>query len=226
LQLFRALADYKSLRSPARRFRERRFDLFRSLASRLPRPLQILDVGGTESFWQTLGFLDEPGVSITTLNLDLEPGSGAGKVKTLQGDARDLSRFSDRSFDIVFSNSLIEHVGGIEDQRRAADEMRRVGKAFFVQTPNKNFPIEPHFLFPFFQFLPVPARVFLLTHFSLGWYGKLSDREQALRVAQEIQLLERRTVCELFPSAQIWEERLFGLVKSFVAYSGFPPNPA
>ena len=219
------LADYKRADSPASRFRARRFDLFRSLVSRLPRPLRILDVGGTESFWRTMGLADQADVYVTTVNIEIEPGAGSGRVEALQGDARDLRRFADRSFDVVFSNSVIEHVGGIDDQRRAAREIQRVGKAYFVQTPNRNFPIEPHFLFPFFQFLSVPARVFLLTHFHLGWGGKISDPEQARRAVQEIELLDRRTVRELFPAAQLWEERVLGLVKSFVVYGGFPDAP-
>ena len=225
MTLLTNLANYKQPDSPASRFRARRFALFSSLAARLSRPLRILDVGGTEAFWKTMGFADEPDVSITTVNIELESDAGNGRIEALKGDACDLHRFADRSFDIVFSNSVIEHVGGVENQRRSANEMQRVGKAFFVQTPNKNFPIEPHFMFPFFQFLSVPARVYLLTHFHLGYCGKISDPEQARRVAQEIELLNRRSFCALFPTAHVWDERAFGLVKSFVAYGGFPNAP-
>lgn len=220
------LADFKRSGSPASRYRARRFELFRGLVGRLPRPLRLLDVGGTEVFWEKMGFLEEPGISITTLNVTLEPGPRNPRIEALEGDARDLSRFGDGAFDVVFSNSVIEHVGGHDDQRRAAREMQRVGKAFFVQTPNRNFPIEPHFLFPFFQFLSVPARVFLLTHFSLGWCGKIADPEEARRAAQEIELLDRRRLRELFPEARMWEERVLGLVKSFVVYGGFPDGDA
>ena len=216
------LADFKREDSPARRFRARRFELFRSLVDRLPRPVRILDVGGTVAFWRTMGLCGEPGISITTLNLEPDPGDTEPGVVALQGDARDLSRFADGSFDVVFSNSVLEHVGGKEDQRRAAREMQRVGKAYFVQTPNRMFPIEPHFLFPFFQFLPLAVKIFLLTHLHLGWCGKISDREQARREAEGIDLLTRRRFREFFPEAEIWDERFYGLVKSFVAYGGFP----
>ena len=208
--------------SAARFFRARRFRFFRSLLDRLPRPVRILDVGGTDVFWRMMGFARESGVEITTISIDVMP-STSPQVTALYGDARDLSRFADRSFDVVFSNSLIEHVGGLEDQQRVAREVQRVGKAFFVQTPNRNFPLEPHFVFPFFQHLSVPARVYLLTHFNLGWCGKIADPEEARRIAVSVQLLDRHTLRNLFPSALIWEERVLGLVKSFVAYGGFPP---
>lgn len=220
MSMLTGLADYRRSWSIARWFRERRAEHFRSLVRRLPRPLRILDVGGTESFWRMAGLAGEPGVEITTVNVD--PEKGAGLVRALEGDARDLSRFESRSFDVAFSNSVIEHVGGADDQRRMAEEIRRVGKAYFVQTPNRWFPIEPHFFFPFFQFLPIAAKVYLLTHLDLGWCGKLRDPEAARRAAESVMLLDLATVRRLFPDAKLRKERVLGLVKSFVAYGGFP----
>jgi hypothetical protein len=222
MKLLTRLVDFQSAGSPARRFREKRIRLFRSLLERLSRPLRILDVGGTEVFWSTMGLVGERDIEIVTLNIDVPAPSGGANLTALQGDARDLSEFGDRSFDVVFSNSLIEHVGGIDDQRRAAQEMQRVGKAYFVQTPNRHFPLEPHFVFPFFQYLPMSARVYLLTHLSLGWCGKITDPEEARRAADSVKLLDQQTFHALFPTAAIWEERFLGLTKSFVAYGGFP----
>ena len=74
--------------------------------------------------------------------------------KSIKGDATNLSNFKDNQFDIVFSNSLIEHLYTYENMKLMANETMRVGKKFFVQTPNKYFPIEPHYFFPFFQFMP------------------------------------------------------------------------
>ena len=72
------------------------------------------------------------------------------------GDAVDMPGISDGAFDVVFSNSVIEHVETYENQRRMAAEIRRVGRRYFVQTPNRHFPLEPHFLVPGFQLLPYP----------------------------------------------------------------------
>ncbi|HWS70973.1 MAG TPA: class I SAM-dependent methyltransferase, partial [Thermoanaerobaculia bacterium] len=64
------------------------------------------------------------------------------------------------------SNSVLEHVA---DMPAMAREIRRVGRRWYVQTPNRWFPVEPHFLVPFFQFLPIATRAWLLTRFDLGW---------------------------------------------------------
>ena len=154
---------------------------------------------------------------ITILNLMLQE-SKYNFIKTTVGDGRDLSRFKEKEFDIVFSNSVIEHLKTYKDQERMAKEVRRVGERYFVQTPNYYFPIEPHFLFPFFQFLLISFRVFLLSHFDLGWYKKAVSHEQAVETANEIRLLKLREFKSLFPDADIYKEKLFGLTKSFIAY--------
>jgi hypothetical protein len=105
----------------------------------------------------------------------------------------------------------------MEDQRRAAAEMQRVGRRWFVQTPNRHFPIEPHFLFPFFQYLPIEARAYLLSKTRLGWMARVPDRHEARKVVEGVRLLDRDEMRELFPGSAILEERFAGLVKSFVA---------
>lgn len=93
-----------------------------------------------------------------------------------------MSLFRNEEFDVVFSNSVIEHLGEYPQQRRMADEVRRAGKRYFLQTPNRYFPLEPHFFFPFFQFLPVSVRVWLLSRFHLGWHKRGLDRRTAERI--------------------------------------------
>jgi 2-polyprenyl-3-methyl-5-hydroxy-6-metoxy-1,4-benzoquinol methylase len=132
-----------------------------------------------------------------------------------------MKQFAAQEFDVVFSNSVIEHVGSYEDQRRMAKEIKRVGKRYFVQTPNLYFPIEPHFVFPFFQFLPQSVKVWLISHFALGWYGKVTDIEKANELASEIRLLSKKEFLNLFANAKIVEEKFLGLTKSFIAYEGW-----
>ena len=75
------------------------------------------------------------------------------------GDATNLSEFPDGSFDVVFSNSVIEHLQTFGNQEAMAREVRRLAPVFWVQTPNFWFPVEPHFLTPAWHWLPVAARV-------------------------------------------------------------------
>ncbi len=88
---------------------------------------------------------------------------------------------------------------------------------YFVQTPNRRFPIEPHYQFPFFQFLPGQVQRWLNDHFTLGW----RDRG----IWEDTRLLSERELRRLFPDAEIHHERLLGLTKSLMAVRrGLPPN--
>ena len=115
----------------------------------------ILDIGGYPELWLQCGYKGE----ITFLNLE-SPEIYKNhypmfeNFNYVQGDGCCLD-FLDKSFAIVFSNSVIEHVGIWDNQKKFAREISRVGERYWVQTPNKYFPIEPHFNFPLFQFLPL-----------------------------------------------------------------------
>ncbi len=200
--------------------RRRRFELFLSLLRTIEGHVEILDIGGTQQFWDLM-LGDDPGdLRVTLLNVEPQQVSSARFVSAM-GDARSLPQYQPQSFDVVFSNSVIEHVGGYEDQRRMANEVRRVGRRFFVQTPNKRFPLEPHFLFPWFQYLPVGARAWLVNNFDVGWYKRIPDAAVARAEVESIQLLTRGRFSSLFPGARIHEEKLAGLTKSFVAIGGW-----
>ena len=211
-------ADNRDPNSLASRLRARRNQKFGSMVVKLPRPLTILDVGGTETVWETVGFVGDPSVSITILNVyPFTPSHG--NVSSVIGDARNMHQFREGQFEVVYSNSVIEHVGSIADRQQMAREIQRVGKRYFVQTPSRYFPIEPHFLFPFFQFLPRPVQVSLLQRFALGWVGRMPVRREAERAVDSIYLLSASELRSLFPSANIQKERVFGLTKSIIAYN-------
>ncbi len=203
----------------ARKMRKKRIALFESLISQLPRPLNILDVGGEQRFWEIVGLIKED-AKILLYNLSPSEISYPTLVNIV-GDARDMREFTDKQFQIVFSNSVIEHVGTYAHQRQMAEEVQRVGERYYVQTPNRFFFMEPHFLFPFFQFLPLSFRVFLVTHFNLGWRGKILERQEALQAVKEIRLLTEKELKHLFPGAKIYREKLLGLTKSFIVYKGW-----
>jgi hypothetical protein len=219
VSLFARVADHRSPDSLAARLRARRLAFFADLLASLSRPVTILDVGGTAAFWKKLDFAKD-GVKVIILNVKLEASDDA-RFESIVGDARDLSAFESNSIDVVYSNSVIEHVGTFEDQQKMAAEVRRVAKRYFVQTPNAWFPIEPHFLFPGFQFMPLALRTFLLTRFRLGWLPRERDPVRAREIVDSIRLLTAAQMRTLFPEAAVYRERFLGLSKSITTYHGW-----
>src|SRR5690606_18576065 len=148
-RIFATSSDPDSL---GNKFRSKRFLFFEQLfwqAFTGNEEIHILDLGGTEAFWLDKKILQHKNISITLLNLKQESVS-TPSIKSMAGDATDLSAFGNTSFDLVFSNSVIEHLYSLENQKKMASEIRRVGKKYFIQTPNKYFFIEPHYALPFF----------------------------------------------------------------------------
>ena len=221
-RLVRRVVDPSRQGSLSTNLRRRRLAPFISLLEALPRPVRMLDVGGTQAFWEAVGYLcGDRGVQVVILNI-VPVAVRHPNFSSLVGDARDLSRFGDAEFDVVFSNSVIQELGDFREQQKMAAEVLRVGRRLYVQAPSRYFPVEPHFLFPGFQFLPVAVRAWLLTRFSLGWYSRFSDRAEAAAVARSKRLVSRREMKRLFPEARIVGERWMGLVKSYSAYQGWP----
>ena len=216
----RRLADSEDPNSFANRLRTQRFRQFEALVAPLPRPVRILDVGGTNEFWERRGWTGRVGVQVFTLNLTAE-AQRHENIKPISGDATNLSEFGDGSFDVVFSNSVIEHLFTFEKQRRMASEVQRVGKAFWVQTPNFWFPMEPHFHIPGWQWMPVNLRVAMIRRRACGWRGPCPDPVKARELVEEVRLLTGSELREMFPNATLVSERFCGLVKSWTAIAGF-----
>jgi hypothetical protein len=119
---------------------------------------------------------------------------------------------------MCFSNSAIEHLGSFRDQFRVAQEIRRVAKGYYVQTPNLYFPLEPHFLVPGWQFIPCEWRAHILRKRDLGWMKQVKSLDEARAVVKSIRLLDSRDLQKLFPDAGILRERVGPLTKSLVAW--------
>ena len=117
--MLKHLADNRRADSLASRLRRRRFAFFRRLLASLEAPVRILDLGGTEAYWTAMRPENIRDLQVTLVNLAAEPTT-LPNMRSLAGDARGLD-IADRSFDVVFSNSVIEHVGGAADQQRMAD---------------------------------------------------------------------------------------------------------
>lgn len=203
--------------SMAAGFRQRRLDLLCGLLKSKNPPVRILDIGGQDEFWKALNTAEMPECEITFLNI-FPMQTNLSNAACVLGDARCMPEFKDGQFDLAFSNSVIEHVGGLREQRRMAEECQRVAASYFVQTPNRYFPLEPHFLFPGFQFLPQALRAFLHSRFDLGWWRRTGDFQEALEEVESIRLLSRGELRRLFANGTIWEEKFLGLTKSFVVH--------
>lgn len=197
------------------RFRQRRMAKFMELVQPFlseGRKIRILDVGGTPEYWKALpGLYGHDQVEITLVNLDAEEGDDKN-LKIRAGNACKLD-YPDNAFDLVHSNSVIEHVGHWPEMAQMAAEVRRLAPSYFVQTPNIWFPIEPHFKLPIVHWLPEPARFAILTR--LGRAPK--DIGGATAEVQRICLLSAGQMRYLFPEGEIWHERVMGLTKSLVA---------
>lgn len=200
-----------------KRFRRHRHQFFLAAIKDLPRPLTILDIGGTEAYWNLVG-LDQKDIRIILLNLEQVPVQNSTIFCSIAGTAVDLSQWSDHSIDLVFSNSVIEHLFTWEHQQRMAKEVQRVGQSFFIQTPNYYFPIEPHWLFPLFQFLPRGVRILLTRLASWGHMPRLTDVREASKLVDEVRLLSPAEMRTLFPRAALYKERWCGLIKSVSAF--------
>lgn len=200
-------------RSLAERARLRRW---RQLRETLPdfEDLRVLDLGGTTVFWDRA---PERPRSVTVINL-VEPGEGLPWVRPIAGDALDARELAGSAdFDLVFSNSLIEHLGGHLNRVRFAEVVRSMAPRYVVQTPYRYFPVEPHWVFPGMQFLPVRARSWLAPRWPLG-QTRGWPADEAMNEVLCTELLSLTEMRFYFPDAHIEWERMAGLPKSMTAF--------
>ena len=211
---------YENSRSYAFRMRQRRFRHLQGLIDTIfheKGECSIIDLGGTQQYWRISGdLLERPGLSITLVNIQREPVSHPA-FKSIAGNVTELAELRDSSFDLVHSNSVIEHVGEAAAMEKMARNVRRLAPRYFLQTPDYWFPIEPHFRFPAFQWLPEYVRCQLLMRATLGWRGRQDSYEAALAQIRSVRLLTRRELAKLFPDARIVHERILGISKSLMA---------
>ena len=187
--------------------------------------MRVLDLGGAAATWleakphpAEVVLLNIPWVAERQEREISEAGAGAW-MRAVAGDACDPpAELRGRKFDLVFSNSVIEHVGGYERRRLFAKWTRELGERYWMQTPNRTFPIEPHWLFPYFQFLPATARAWVTGWWPIGNFTKLRDKPYRERLwnVLEIELVSLAELKLHFPDAEIQRERLGPLTKSYV----------
>lgn len=201
-------------------FRRRRMNDFRRFVRNLPRPLRILDLGGTFQYWEFLKAADPKEFRVTILNQRSEPLDAMGHAgfDFREGDVKDLSWVDRSDFDLIHSNSVIEHLFNAENQQRMASQITSVGLPYWVQTPNYWFPLEPHFHIVGWQWLPRRVRIGWIQRKRCGGYGPLPDTNEAMEAVDEIRLLTARDMRGLFPEARIYRERIGPFTKSLVAW--------
>lgn len=175
---------------------------------------RILDVGGS---YYTFWVYSPVKPKVTILNPKKEwLRCDQDGFSTMVGDGRALP-FPNKSFDIVVSNSVIEHLGEWQQQKIFAEEIRRVGRSYWVQTPNRGFFIEPHFLAPLIHFLPKKYRKRLARYFTVWGLTLRPTPKQVDELVEEISLLNKPEVQNLFPDANIICEKWCGMTKSIIA---------
>ncbi|MFD7077406.1 hypothetical protein ACFV9G_24570 [Nocardioides sp. NPDC059952] len=197
--------------------RLRRWERFTSLFPDIA-DMKVLDVGGTTESW--LRAPVRP-AHVVVLNLT-EPGDGEdGWLTPVAGDACDARSALEHAgapvaYDLVFSNSLLEHVGGHAQRSRLAEQIRQAAPRHWVQTPYRYFPIEPHWLFPGMQFLPMALRARVAERWPLV-HTLPASRAEAMADVQWTELVGRTEMRSYFPDSEVLSERLLGLTKSMIA---------
>lgn len=192
------------------RFRRKRMKRFFNLIAPSS-SVRLLDIGGTAQTWETEAESHLP-FAVTLLNNHEYKDVSEERFISIIADATNLP-FPDKSFDIAFSNSVIEHMGTWERQLAFAREARRVANKLWIQTPARSFPIEAHLLAPFIQYLPKA-----LQHRIARWTPRgLLTPGAVHQIVDEVRLLNKREIRALFPDCRILRETVCGLTKSYIA---------
>jgi hypothetical protein len=206
------VTDVDSPTSLSGRARARRWARFSEVFPEIS-DMRVLDLGGTPMSWRLAPV--HP-AALTVVNLmPLESEDPA--VTLVRANACELPDGLRREkFDLVYSNSLLEHVGGHVQRQRLVDNVHHYADRHWVQTPYRYFPVEPHWLFPGFQWLPYSARIMVSQKWNRG-HIKTYTRAEAEAQVNEIDLVGIAQMRMYFPNSTIWYERFAGLVKSLVA---------
>jgi len=178
-----------------------------------PKGARIVDLGGKPWLWTS--FQHDFHVTLVNLPGALEAADERFNIVQVTGDATDMSKlFADQSFDVAYSNSVIEHVGDSAKQEAFAREVSRLARAYWVQTPSERCPLEAHSGVPFYWKMPPSVRGRLHAH----WTRHLPDFE---RMVAGTRIMSRARMESLFPDARTYVESVLGIEKSYAFYRPF-----
>jgi len=219
-----------TVKSAGRRARAKRAKVFRRFFELTP-TTKLLDLGcgDGEHIESIVDGSDIPPANVYAADIDEalvnEAAGRYGFTPVVIAESGKLP-FPDWFFDIVYCSSAIEHItipkeemwtlrSGAEFRRRSlarqrefANEVRRLGKGYFLQTPAKAFPIETHTWLPFVGWLPRPALIRVIRFTNRFWVKQTQP---------DWHLLTSRDLQSLFPEAEIVGERVLGFTKSIMA---------
>lgn len=217
--IYNNLKHYKTGKILFFNFRKKRSYLIKKIISKiylLKGSVKIVDLGGTESYWNIVGddFLNKNKVKITMINL-INYRIKNKKIFSLINKDFFKYEFKNSSFDLSFSNSVIEHLGDESKISSFCNLHMNISKHYYLQTPNKYFFIEPHFMFPFFNFLPRVVQLFILSNFNIGNFKK-NDLDYAIKELDQIRMLSKKDLERYFPKGKIMNEKFFFMNKSFI----------
>jgi hypothetical protein len=190
----------------SKKFRAKRMAQFEKEFN-LSDEMDILDVGGSPFNWQFVQ--TNPQLTIVNLYTPKDWDYSKKNMKSVIGDGTKLD-FKDNEFSLVYSNS-------VENQQRFADEIKRTGKSYYVQTPAREFFIEPHLITPFIHWFPEKVQRKLMRNFTV--WGLITRPTQAYidNFLNERKLLTYKAFKSLFPDAMIRREKFLFFTKSYIA---------
>lgn len=196
--------------SAARAKRARKFaEVFPDIAE-----MKVLDLGGRPSYWAAMS-VRPAHVRCVNLEPTARVVGGIPNESWVEYVEADATTPQPGTYDLVVSNSLIEHVGGHEPRLRLAEAVHAAADRHWVQTPYRYFPVEPHWIFPGFQFLPMPVARSVSERWKVGHIR--SSRESSWSDVAWVELLTKTDMRHYFPDATLWTERWMGLPKSLVS---------
>ncbi len=208
--------------------RGKRLERFNAFSGGVSGRIRLIDLGGTVKFWEDWGLAKQPRLEVTIVNdhhidknHEHDPLS-LPNIHRLQADVLSLSAADLAQYDVIFSNSLIEHLPSPEAQRQLAQAIIDSGRPYFLQTPNKTSPVDPHFprpYVPFFAAYPRSLQARLLSWSALGSGSAAPSYQAALERLSNYHPLTTRGVRQLFPQARIVMERPMGVPMSIIAMS-------
>jgi ubiquinone/menaquinone biosynthesis C-methylase UbiE len=164
----------------------------------------ILDLGGGSGPCPPARRGHKGGVIIADIEINPLRRAGAAFPEALLIVADGMHMpFADQSIGCVFCNSVIEHT---DQPELLAQEIARIGRSYFVQTPHRGFPFETHSFapIPLYHSFSTPVQRLLCKVFRASY-----DEIASVRYLSESQLRE------MFPDSTLYKETFLGLAKSF-----------